>query len=267
MKARNLFRTLALLPYQVYVIVVFSILLVLWGIGVLVLSLFDNNGNRTHRYFVIWAKTNLMVAGLRVSIRGLDRLDPNRTYVFMPNHASFLDILLAFAHIPYDFRMITKKELFSIPFMGWALKKSGQIPMNRKSPREGLASLRQADSVLKAGRSIVVFPEGTRTPDGKIQEFKPTLFILPIRANAPVVPVLIEGTFEALRKGSILLRPVSLRMTFYDPIPIGGFEDEDRWLYAKKVWEALASSGFSREAESGVRDDSTPAEGISGFNQ
>ncbi len=204
-------------------------------------SLFDINGNRAHRCLTYWAKTNLALAGLRVQVEGLACLDPKQTYIFMPNHASFLDILLAFAYIPYNFRIITKEEIFWLPLMGWALKRSHQIPMNRTNPRKGLASLRQASNLLKKGISIVVFPEGTRTSNGDINDFKATLFVLPIRTGIPVVPVLIEGTFEALKRGTILLNPVPLRLTFHRPIPAGSFRDRDRWSYAKKVQGVLTS--------------------------
>jgi len=215
--------------------------MVFWGVGSCLASLFDASRNRAHRCLTYWAKTNLALAGLRVEIRGLERLHPEQTYIFMPNHASFLDIILAFACIPFNFRIIAKKGIFWIPIMGWALERSGQIPMDRANPRKGLGSLRQASHLLQKRISIVVFPEGTRTLDGKIKDFKPTLFILPIRSGIPVVPVRIEGTFDALRRGSILLNPVPLKITFHDPVPAGSFKDHDRWHYAKKVREALSS--------------------------
>ena len=216
--------------------------MVFWGIGSSLASLFDANGNRAHRCLTYWAKTNLALAGLPVQIEGLESLDPKQSYIFMPNHASFLDILLALAYIPYNFRIITKKEIFRIPIMGWALKRSRQIPMDRTNPRKGLASLRRAFEVLQQGISIVVFPEGTRTLNGKLGEFKATLFILPIRSGIPIVPVRIEGTFNALKRGSILLNPVPLKITFHKPIPAGSFQDRDRWLYARMVQDALSSS-------------------------
>jgi 1-acyl-sn-glycerol-3-phosphate acyltransferase len=160
----------------------------------------------------------------------------------MPNHASFLDTLLAFAYIPYNFRNIIKEEVFSIPVLGLALRRSGQISLDRENPWKALKSLRQAADLLKGGVSIVVFPEGTRTPNGEIQEFKTALFILPIRSRIPVVPVLIEGTFQALKRGSILVNPVPLKLTFYDPIPADSFGIRDRGIYAEKVRQVLSIS-------------------------
>lgn len=242
MEAKHVLRRLLLFPYQLCILLLFVLLAVFWGLGSCLASLFDASGNKSHRCLTYWAKTNLALTGLRVQIEGLEYLDPKQRYIFMPNHASFLDILLAFAYIPFNFRIITKKEIFWIPIMGWALKRSGQIPIDRANPRKGLASLRRASHLLQKGISIVVFPEGTRTLDGKIKDFKATLFILPIRSGIPVVPVRIEGTFDALKRGSILLNPVPLKITFYDPVPAGSFKDRDRWRYAKKVQEVLSSS-------------------------
>lgn len=246
MDAKTLLRSLLFLPYQLIVMLFFFLLTIFWGVGSCLASLFDASGNKTHRGLTYWAKTNLALAGLRVKIEGLERLDPKQTYIFMPNHASFLDILLAFACIPCNFRIITKEEIFCIPLMGWALKRSRQIPMDRANPRKGLASLEQAFNLLREGISITVFPEGSRTSDGEIKDFKATLFILPIRSGVPVVPVRIDGTFEALKRGSVLLNPVPLKITFHPPIPGGSFTDRDRWLYAKKVQEVLTSSPSQR---------------------
>jgi 1-acyl-sn-glycerol-3-phosphate acyltransferase len=153
----------------------------------------------------------------------------------MPNHASFLDVLIVFAFIPHNFRSIVKQEFFSIPLLGLTVKSSGQIPLDRKSPRKGLQGIKQAVERLKRGVSIVVFPEGTRSRDGQIHEFKTTLFVLPIRTRTPVVPVLIEGTFQALPRGSILLKRHPVKVTFLEPISADCFSDKDRALYAEKV--------------------------------
>lgn len=235
-------RRALLLPYQVFVILFFFPLTYVWGVVGYVASFFDANGNLAHRCITQWARTSLALAGLQVHIEGQERLNSQSTYIFMPNHASFLDTLLAFAYIPCDFRDIIKEEVFSIPLLGLVLRRSGQIPMDRNNPWKALRSLREAADLLKEGVSVLVFPEGTRTPNGEIQEFKTALFILPIRSRIPVVPVLIEGTFQALKRGSILVNPVPLKLTFYDPIPADSFEVRDRKIYAEKVREVLAIS-------------------------
>ena len=242
MATKSRLRKALLFPYQVYIILFFLPLTYFWGAVSYVASFLDANGNLAHRCITHWARTSLALAGLRVHIEGQERINPQNTYVFMPNHASFLDPLLAFAYIPCDSRHVIKEELFSVPLLGLVLRRSGQIPMNRKNPLKAMRSLRQAADLLKEGISVVVFPEGTRTPNGEIQEFKTALFILPIRSRIPVVPVLIEGTFQALKRGTILLNPVPLKMTFYDPIPADSFGVRDRHLYAQKVRQVLSVS-------------------------
>lgn len=244
---------LKLLPYQLFVMASFFLLTLFCGVGSCLASLLDASGSTGHRWLTYWAKGNLALAGLEIQIEGLERLDPKQAYIFMPNHASFLDILLAFAYIPRDFRIITKKEIFSIPLMGWALKRSRQIPIDRANPRKGLASLKQALHLLRQGISIVVFPEGTRTDDGKMKDLKATVFILPIRSGVPVVPVRIDGTFAALKRGSVLLDPVPLKVTFHAPIPADAFKDRDRSLYARKVHEVLTPSPAPASAASWSR--------------
>jgi 1-acyl-sn-glycerol-3-phosphate acyltransferase len=231
--------------YRLSLVVLFLFLSVFWGIGCYFAHLFPGGEDRAHRYLVHWARINLRLARLEISVSGLERLDIGRPYVFMPNHASFLDILLVFAFIPHNFRIIVKEEFFSIPFLGLTVKSSGQIPLDRKHPRKGLRSIKQAADLLKKGLSIVVFPEGTRSRDGKVHEFKATLFVLPIRTGTPVVPVLIEGTFQALRRGSVLLKRSPITVTFRDPIPADSFSDKGRALYAEKVRQSLIGSSQS----------------------
>ena len=185
MATKSLLRKALLFPYQAFVILFFFPLAYGWGIVSYVASFFDANGNLAHRCNSQWARTSLALAGLRVHIEGQERLNPQNTYIFMPNHASFLDTLLAFANIPCDSRNIIKEEVFSIPLLGLILRRSGHIPLDRKNPWKALESLREAADLLKEGISVIVFPEGTRTPNGEIQEFKTALFILPFEAESP----------------------------------------------------------------------------------
>jgi 1-acyl-sn-glycerol-3-phosphate acyltransferase len=235
-------RRVLLFPYQLFALFCFFSLTCLYGVISYFASFFGSNGNFAHRCFAQWARVSLFAAGIQIRIVGLERLRQDATYVFMPNHASFLDILLLLAYLPHNFRFIIKKEFFSVPLFGWALRKSGNILMDRKNPWRGLRSLLRSANLLKNGISIVAFPEGTRSATGEIQDFKTALFILPIRSRTPVVPVLIEGTFAALKRGSILLRPLPLKMTFYDPIPPHSFGVRDRKSYAEKVRQALSDN-------------------------
>jgi len=225
--------------YQLSLIVLFFVLTAAWGIVCYVSSFFRGGEDRAHGYLIHWAKVCLRLGRVKTTVVGLERLDLKKTYVFMPNHASFLDILLVFACVPHNFRMIVKEEVFSIPFLGLAVRSSGQIPLNRDNPRKGLRSIKSAADLLRKGISIVVFPEGTRTPDGSVREFKTTLFVLPIRTQTPVVPVLIEGSYQALRRGRVLLNRCPMKLTFLEPVPADSLSDKDRASYAEKVRRIL----------------------------
>jgi len=227
--------------YQLIIVFLFFSLTCLYSAISCIAGFIDATGNLAHRCFVQWARVSLAAAGFRIHITGLERLEANRPYIFMPNHASFLDILLLLAYLPHNFRFIIKKGFFAVPLVGWALYQCGDIPMDRNNPWKALRSLRRSADLLNDGISIVVFPEGTRSPNGKIQAFKTALFILPIRSRTPVVPVLIEGSFDALKRGSILLNPCPLKMTFYDPIAPSSYEVRDRETYAEKVRGALTA--------------------------
>ncbi|HXV84061.1 MAG TPA: lysophospholipid acyltransferase family protein [Candidatus Binatia bacterium] len=229
--------------YQIWLLVLFIVFGVSWGLGCFFASLFAGGEDRARRYLVHWARISLKLSRLDITVAGLEQLDLGRPYIFMPNHSSFLDVLLVFAFIPHNFRSIVKEEFFSIPLLGLTVKSSGQIPLNRKSPRKGLQSIKQAAELLKRGVSIVVFPEGTRSRDGQIHEFKTTLFVLPIRTRTPVVPVLIEGTFEALPRGSVLLKCYPVKVTFLNPVSADCFSDKERALYAEKIQQRLVESG------------------------
>ena len=245
-----------LFGYRVYVLIFFLPSLLLAGAAVCIASFFDANRNLARRCMKRWAKISLSLALLQVDIVGQERLSSKGTYIFMANHASFLDILLLLACVPHNFRFIIKKELFTVPLLGAVLRRCGEVPMDRQNPWKALRSLRQAADLLRQGTSVVVFPEGTRTLDGQIQEFKKAVFVLPIRSRAPVVPVLIEGTFQALRRGSILLNPVPLKMTFYDPIPTNSFEVRDRQILADKLRQILSKQYGPHAARS--NDETCP---------
>jgi 1-acyl-sn-glycerol-3-phosphate acyltransferase len=224
---------------QLFLVVLFLLLGVSWGVGCYFASQFPGGEDRAHRYLIRWARISIRLARLKVTVARLERLDLGRPYVFMPNHTSFLDILLVLASIPHNFRFLVKEEFFSIPLLGLTVRSSGQIPLDRKNPRKGLRSIRQGADLIKKGVSIVVFPEGTRSRDGKVGEFKTTLFVLPIRMETPVVPVLIEGAFEALPRDSVFLKRCPIKITFLDPISPALLVDKDRALYAEKVRQSL----------------------------
>lgn len=235
-----------LLPYQLVVLALFSLVTVVTEVICFLTMFWDRRGATAHNLLRYWARSCLILARLEVHVRGLERLDPRQVYVFMANHGSFLDILLALAYIPHDFRFIILWKLFFNPLLSLALRSSGQIPIDQNSPRQSLRALRHAMGLLERHVSIVVFPEGTRSRDGDLQAFKTMLFVLPTRAGVPVVPVLIEGAFTALRRGRVLIRPVGLRLTFLEPV-VDEAQDLDRSVYAARIRDALRDASRGGE--------------------
>ena len=151
-------------------------------------------------------------------------MDPHQNYVYMANHSSLIDIPAMFAYMPYQFRIMAKRELFFVPFMGWHLWTAGNFPVDRSDPRKTAGSLHRVIEGVRAGKSLVVFPEGTRSVDGNLQEFKPGAFKIAMRAGVPIVPVSIRGAHALLPKHSLVPRPGRVQVIIGKPISTASVE-------------------------------------------
>lgn len=169
----------------------------------LVVSPFDGKGDVIHGIARLWASIYLKISGIRVSLEGLENIT-SPPYIFMCNHQSALDIFSLLSALPMSFKWIAKRELFFIPFFGWAIKRGGHVSLDRKNPREALKAIDEAARKIKGGMNIVIFPEGTRSKDGNLLPFKKGGFSLALRARVPVVPVGIRGTSRLQPKGSFI---------------------------------------------------------------
>ncbi len=196
-----------------------------------------------------WARLLLWGVGCRAHTSGRENLEPGETYVFACNHTSALDILALLSELPSNFRWIAKKELFEIPLFGPAMLRAGYIPIDRSDRRAAMESLNRAAERIAGGASVVIFPEGTRSPDGKLLPFKSGGLALAIRSQRPVVPVAIIGANQALRPKSTLLNPGAIRIVLGRPIPTQGLKIKQRDELAQKVRakveELLNSAGRS----------------------
>lgn len=176
-----------------------------------------------------WSKIILYVSGIKYNVQGLDNLDTNQQYVFLSNHESALDIQLVFAALPYQLVFLSKVELKRIPFMGWAMMMGRHIFVDRKNHKAALASMDFAkDSLKKYPRSIMIFPEGTRSLDGQMKPFKRGGTVLAIETGLPVVPVAICGTFDVIKKGSFNIYPKTIGLVIGHPVSTTGLSIEDR---------------------------------------
>jgi 1-acyl-sn-glycerol-3-phosphate acyltransferase len=169
----------------------------------IVFSLFDKNGDTVHRIGRFWAGLHLKVSGVKVVIKGVEHL-AGPPFVFMCNHQSALDIYTLLASLPISFRWIAKRQLFKIPFIGWAMGRAGYISIDRENPREALKAMEEAARKIRGGMNIIIFPEGTRSLDGVLLPFKKGGFTLALRAMVPIVPIGIYGTSQLQPKGSFI---------------------------------------------------------------
>jgi 1-acyl-sn-glycerol-3-phosphate acyltransferase len=180
-------------------------------------SLWDPTGRFGNTVMRTWSWLVLVTTGVRVEVSGLDRLVPGATYVFVSNHQSMYDIPAIFRWLPYQLRIIAKQSLGSVPFVGWHLRWTGHVLVNRGRPdRSGI--LRQWHRLVEQHASLVVFPEGTRSADGRVGPFKAGSFVLAIEAGLPVVPISVVGSRFVLRKGELTTRPGFVQVTIHPPI-------------------------------------------------
>jgi len=196
-----------------------------WGTSALLISLFSRQGPRVHACARNWGASILRICSVRVEAEGLDRLDPEVSYVVMSNHHSLFDIPTVLSTLPFPFRMLAKASLFRVPFMGWYMSRVGYIPVEREDPRKARQSLEEAGRRVAAGLSVLIFPEGTRSPEGEVRRFKRGGFHLARAAGVPVVPVAIVNSGRLLPRGSWHADPGVIRLRVGEPLDPAGFPD------------------------------------------
>jgi len=184
----------------------------------LFVSLFEKRGRHQHRIAQAWARGCMTISASRLTVVGVQNLTKHPVAVYASNHTSYMDTPVVFATLPFQFRILAKKELWSMPFIGWHLNRSGQIPIDAENPRATLSSLGAAARALRSGMPLFVFPEGSRTPDGQIQEFLAGAAYLAIRAQVPLVPIALSGVYDLLPIHTHHFYPVNLTMTIGEPI-------------------------------------------------
>ena len=194
-----------------------------------------------------WAmRVSRAVLGIKVEVSGLERFDPGAAYVFMANHESFLDGPLLFVLIPQRIRVILKKSSFAIPVLGWIMLTAGFIPVDRRAGGGGVRGIERAVRAMKEkGYSFLIFPEGTRSLDGRLGRFRRGGFFLAVEAGAPIVPVTIRGTFELMPKGRFGSKKGTVRVEFHDPVPVEGYSVRDMDELMGKVRDAIGGSGLN----------------------
>ncbi|MDD3618071.1 MAG: lysophospholipid acyltransferase family protein [Desulfobulbaceae bacterium] len=188
----------------------------------------------------VWARLLCRLAGVRVRLTGMENLQPDRTYIYVGNHASQFDIFSFQGHFPLDFRWVAKKELFRIPVFGPAMRRAGLIPIDRARGREALKSLHQAAERISAGTSVLIFPEGTRSTSGELQPFKTGAISLALKAGVPVVPVAFIGSHRILPKGRLLADSGEIVIRVGKPISISEYTNRDKQHLAGLLHDRVA---------------------------
>lgn len=209
----------------------------------LICSLFDSHGRIQHNLARAWSwlimKTilsSVTVTGNKGAVAaGADR----KPRVFAVTHASALDIPILYVYLPFQFRIVFKSELLSYPFVGWHLRRSGQVCINQQDPTTSIGAIKSALRSLRRGMPLVIFPEGGRTSDGNIQPFLPGAFFLAIKAQAEIVPIALVGTFDLLPMNTYHVRCQPLEMRVGDAIPTTGLTTADMSALTAKVKAAI----------------------------
>lgn len=198
------------------------LLTALFGTVSLAVSLFDKTGRAQHRIAKMWARGCILISGCRLTVRGTENITRHPVAVYASNHTSYMDTPVLFASLPLQFRILAKTELWSLPFIGWYLKRSGQIPINTENPRATLSSLGAGVKALRAGMPLFVFPEGARTPNGELKAFLSGAAYLAIRAQVPLVPMALSGVYDLLPIHTRHFYPGELQMAVGEPIVTAG---------------------------------------------
>ncbi len=187
-----------------------------------------------------WGRIICAIVGAKVRVEGVEHLDPEQTYIFVGNHCSQFDIYAFQGYFPHDFRWIAKKELFRIPLFGWVMRETDYIPIDRSHGRRALKSLNEAAQRIREGISVLIFPEGTRSPDGTLQPFKSGAIMLAIKAGVPVVPLGFNGTHQVLPKGKLLARAGEIVIRVGRPIPTAEYKMRDKQALAAQLHDRVA---------------------------
>jgi 1-acyl-sn-glycerol-3-phosphate acyltransferase len=193
----------------------------------LVVGIWDHDGGRQHDIARAWARVLLRLALSPVTLDHAERLHTEQVAVYACNHLSYYDTPVLFARLPFQFRILAKAPLWKIPFIGWYLQRSGQVPIDQSSARAGVQSLARGVATLKHGMPLVIFPEGGRAATGELQPLAAGAAWMAIKAQVPLVPLTLVGTYELLPIHVYALRPRPLKLVVGEPIPTTGMTTRD----------------------------------------
>ena len=209
------------LVYEIFIFLpIFLVVTIITAI-IVIIGCYFGNGNFWGYYpGKIWAKIVCILSLCPVTVKGRENIDHNTSYMFVSNHQGAYDIFLIYGYLNHNFKWMMKKGLKNLPIVGQACESAGHIFVDDSGAKGVLKTIRQAKKILCNGMSMVVFPEGSRTLDGKIHRFKKGAFQLAKDVNLPIVPITIEGPYKVMRRGTLWLRPPNMTITIHKPIAL-----------------------------------------------
>jgi len=227
-----------------------TLLIILWTLLVTgffaILAIFvsftSKSGDLPHIVARIWAKCILVASGIKVTVKGRSNIDSSGSYIYMSNHLSNFDIPVLLAYLPVQFRWLAKAELFKIPLFGYAMQRAGYISIDRSNFRSAVQSLKRAAKNIRDGVSVLIFPEGTRSQDCNIQQFKKGGFVLAVDSGVPIIPVIIHGTWPIMPKKRILFKPGNVILEIAKPIKSSDYTRKTKEDLMEKVRNVLIES-------------------------
>jgi 1-acyl-sn-glycerol-3-phosphate acyltransferase len=187
-----------------------------------------------------WSRDNLWFSRARVEVEGLENVAAGRPQMYVANHSGLHDILSLSALLPIQFRWVAKKSLFGVPFMGWHMRRSGYIPIDRENPREAARGIVEAAAVIRGGINAIAFPEGTRSHTGALGKFHSGAFALALRTGVPLVPIAIDGSYRVIFPKTLQVNPgVIIRIRIDKPIDLGGYARGDKHRLMADVFQIM----------------------------
>jgi len=229
---------------------IFVPLIWLWTVFMATLSLLsslvDRDGRIQQWFAVTWSKVILKIIGTPLAVCGMEKIDTTRPRLYALNHLSALDIPAVYVGMPCHFRIMAKEEIFQYPFLGWHLRRSAQVSIEREHALASMRSLNRAAAILKGGQPLVVFPEGGRSATGQMKPFLPGVFYVAIKAGVDVVPMALVGTYELLPMETFHIKPRPLELLVGEPVSSAGYGPRDMDKLAAKVQKAVEDLYYSR---------------------
>lgn len=219
------------------IIILHTLVFCLWA----AILTFTGCTSRTIHFYVAkpWARIVLWLSRVKVAAEGREQVDGRIPRIYMTNHQSYFDILGLLAYLPVDFKFLMKQELMKIPLFGFAMRRAGYIGIERNDPRKAVKSMQQAAERIRNGASVLIFPEGTRSVDGRLQEFKRGGFKLALKSRCDIVPVVIQGSRHIMPKGSFTIRKGNFTLSIGTPIPVGDYSARDIEALMARVREEM----------------------------